>query len=71
MQGLDPGTIALNFLTYFGGAGGAEIAGAAILMVFLLCAAHVMHPKAGWITTTLVMFAWTAAWSVRQLIGWA
>lgn len=71
MNGIDPGTIAQNFITYFGGAAGAQISGAAILVVFLLCATHIMHTKAGWITTALVIFAWTAAWSVRQLVGWA
>ncbi len=71
MNGIDPGVIAQNIITFFGGAGGAYIAGAAILITFLLCAAHIMHPKAGWITTALVMFAWTATWTVRQIVGWS
>lgn len=71
MNGTDPGAIALNIITYFGGAGGSAIAGAAVLLTFLLTAAHVMHPKAGWLTVVAVICAWIAAWSVRTIVGWA
>lgn len=71
MGGLDPGAVALNFITYFGGGAGASISAAAILLVFLLCACHAMDRRAGWLTTTLVIGAWTASWVVRQLVGWA
>lgn len=67
--GLDPGAIALALLNYLGGAGGAAIAGASILATYLLCGLHVMHPKAGYITTILIILAWGTAWTMR-LLGW-
>ena len=71
MMGIDPGTIAQNFITYFGGASGGLIAGAAALITYLLCAAHVLHPRAGWTTVTLIVGAWISAWLIRGMIGWA
>lgn len=69
MNGMDPGAVAQAFLAYFSGPGGGYIAGAAILLTYLLTAAHVMHPKAGWMTTVAVVGAWVSAWTMR-LIGW-
>jgi hypothetical protein len=39
MNGIDPGTIANTALTYFGGAAGAEISGAAIIITVTVAAA--------------------------------
>jgi hypothetical protein len=71
MQGTDLGTIAQAFITYFGGAAGGYMLGAAMLVVGLLAAAHVVPARMFWISTSLGICAWTAAFMVRQLIGWA
>ena len=71
MNGIDPGTIANTALTYFGGAAGAEISGAAIIITWLLCAAHFMPKHAGWIVTGAALGAWTSAWVLRTIFTWA
>ena len=71
MNGIDPGTIANTALTYFGGAAGAEISGAAIIITWLLCAAHFMPKHAGWIVTGAALGAWTSAWVLRTMFTWA
>lgn len=71
MQGVAPGAIAQAFLTYFGGVAGGQIAAAAALLVWLLCAMHVMPARAGWFTVSCVMGAWCAAYMVSTVIGWA
>lgn len=69
MNGMDPGAIGQLFLTYFGGPGGAYIAGASGVIVWILCGAQWMHPKAGWTTMGCIFSAWIVAWTLR-LIGW-
>jgi hypothetical protein len=71
MNGIDPGVIAQNVITYFGGAAGGYLGAAAVLLVIVLAFCHVVHARMAWITFALVVFAWTSAWAVRTLIGWA
>jgi hypothetical protein len=70
MNGIDPGAIARNLITYLGGAGGAELAAAALITVWLLVAIRAFHAHAGWITTVVVMTAWCSSWIMRTVIGW-
>jgi hypothetical protein len=71
MNGIDPGTIAQTALTYFGGAAGAEISGAAIIITWLLCAVHFMPRHMGWVVTGCALGAWTSAWVLRIIFTWA
>jgi len=71
MDGVEPSQIAQNIITYFGGPGGGLLAGAAVLIVAVLCYMHVIHARMMWTTIFLVMMAWTGAWTVRTIIGWA
>jgi len=71
MNGIDPGAIATNAIAYFGGAAGAQIAGAAIIITWLLCAAHFLHARAGWIVSGCALAAWTGAWMLRSIFAWA
>lgn len=70
MNGADLGQIAQNFLTYFGGANGGYICAAIALVVWMLCAGHVMSPRSGVITFVSVIVAWAADYLVTNTIGW-
>jgi hypothetical protein len=67
----DWGTIAQNMITYFGGAAGGYIVLAATLVVALLAVAHLMSPRAPWMTFGIGACAWCAAFAIRSFIGWA
>jgi hypothetical protein len=71
MNGTDVGTVAQNFITYFGGAAGGYILAAALVVVGLLAAAHVVPSRLFWISMALGIAAWTASYAVRMTIGWA
>jgi hypothetical protein len=71
MNGTDVGTVAQNFITYFGGAAGGYILAAALVVVGLLAAAHVVPSRLFWISMALGIAAWTASYAVRTTIGWA
>jgi hypothetical protein len=71
MQGTDLGTIAQNFITYFGGAAGGYMLAAALVVVGLLAASHVVPARLFWISMSLGIAAWTASYMVRTTIGWA
>lgn len=68
---MDLGQVAQNFITYFGGAPGGFIVGAALIVIGLLGVAHVVPARFFWLSTSLGIAAWTSAFIVRQLIGWA
>jgi hypothetical protein len=70
MNGVDPGQIAQNFITYFGGASGGYIVAAALILVGILSLCHIVHARLFWITMSLGILAWTGSWAVRTLIGW-
>lgn len=71
MTGTDLGAIAQNIITYFGGAAGGFIIGACLLVIGLLAAAHVVSGRLFVHSLAFGIFAWTAAFMVRQFIGWA
>jgi hypothetical protein len=71
MEGVDVGTIAQNFITYFGGASGGYILAAALVVIGLLAASHVVPARFFWISMALGIGAWTASYAVRNTIGWA
>lgn len=71
MQGSDLGQIAQNFITYFGGAAGGLILAAALLVVGILAAVHVLPARFFWHSFVLGVCAWTATFMIRQFIGWA
>jgi hypothetical protein len=71
MIGIDPGQVAQQFITYFGGAAGGYIVAAAVLIITLLAVAHIVDRRAPWITLALGIFAWTSAYVLRTVIGWA
>jgi len=70
MNGTDLGTVAQNMLTYFGGAAGGYILAAALTIIGLLAAAHVISPRAFTMSAALGVGAWTASYLVRSTIGW-
>lgn len=70
MTGGDIGQIAQNMITYFGGQAGGLIIAAALLIVGLLAAAHFVSGRTFVHSLGFGVFAWTAAFMVRQLIGW-
>lgn len=71
MNGGDLGQVAQNIITYFGGAPGGMIVGASLLVVGLLAAAHVVPGRLFIHSAVFGIFAWVAAFIVRQFIGWA
>jgi hypothetical protein len=68
--GVDPGAIALAILNYAGGPAGAEIAGAACVVTFLLIVAHVMDRRHGWFTMFGVIMAWSVCYIINTVIAW-
>jgi len=70
MNGTDLGTIAQNMITYFGGAAGGYMVGAAMLVVGLLAMAHVISGRAFIHTFALGALAWTASFAVRTFLAW-
>ena len=71
MNGVDVGQIAQNFITYFGGAAGGYMLAAALIVIGLLAASHVVPARFFWISMALGIAAWTASFMVRSTIGWA
>lgn len=71
MMNGDLGAIAQNIITYFGGAPGGFIVAAALLVVGLLAAAHFISGRLFIHTAAFGIFAWSAAFIVRQFLGWA
>jgi hypothetical protein len=71
MNGLDPGQIAQNIVTYFGGANGGLIVLAALLVVGLLTAAHLVGPHLFRLTLSFGVGAWIAAFIVKTILTWA
>jgi len=71
MNGTDLGTIAQNIITYFGGAAGGYIVGAALLVIGLLAMAHIVSGRLFIHSFAFGVLAWTAAFMVRTFIGWA
>lgn len=71
MNGIDPGTIAQNFITYFGGAAGGYILAAALIVVGLLAVTHMVPARFFWVSMALGIAAWTASYMVKTTIGWA
>jgi hypothetical protein len=70
MNGVDPGAIAMNAITYFGGAAGGEIVLAAIIVFGLLAALHWVQPHYWTNSIKFGAGAWVAAFILRQILGW-
>jgi hypothetical protein len=71
MNGTDLGALAQKFTTYFGGAAGGYMLAAALIIVSLLSAAHVLPGRAALHPLILGCLAWTAAYIVSTVMGWA
>lgn len=71
MNGIDPGTIAQNIVTYFGGPAGGYVLVAALLVVGILTACHLVSSRFFMHTLGFGVFAWCASFMIRTFLGWA
>lgn len=71
MNGLAPGAIAENIITYFGGAAGGFMILAAILITFLLASIGAIQQHRIMQTFYYGSGAWISAFLVKTIIAWA
>jgi hypothetical protein len=71
MTGTDIGMIAQNLLTYLGGPAGGYIAGAALIVVFLLWAIGILNGRHTMESALAVALAWSSAYLINTVVGWA
>ena len=70
MFGLDPGQIAQNVLTYFGGAAGGLIVAAALVVIFLLMCAQMVSHHMFKVSLGAGIGAWTVAFIIKKVLTW-
>jgi len=70
MNGNDLATLAQNMITYFGGAAGGYLLGAALIVVGILAAFHIISGRAFVHTAALGSLAWFATFAVRTFLAW-
>ena len=71
MNGVDIGIIANKVLTYLGGSAGGYITAAALLVDCLLWAVGLLNGRHAVESTLAIALAWSAAYLVNTVIGWA